>query len=124
MTSIFCAISYIKNVSGSSKVCNRSVVTIEQNTSLKIQTTEDYPSIYDLPISPLFDAYNNVTAFQVTMSVLYKYNSKGRYANIADATKHQPIISVTGDDDNKMIKARKLRNEELEKLVEKFSSPP
>ncbi|CAG8783132.1 19169_t:CDS:2 [Cetraspora pellucida] len=115
---------------------------------LKIQTTEDYPSIYDLSISLPFsiftapvqdsstsdddnaafrlkkDAYNGVTASQVTMSMLCKYNLKGHYTNIADATKCQSIISVAGDDDNKTIKDRKLRNEELEKLVKKFSLPP
>ncbi|RIB01272.1 hypothetical protein C2G38_2150532 [Gigaspora rosea] len=105
MTSIFCAISYIKNVSGSNKICSRSAVcrtgsndfveyvfkafrfsettlveevtkgsisliidrftfvigelnvTIEQNTPLKIQTLEDYLSMYDLLISLPFGIF-------------------------------------------------------------------
>ncbi|CAG8473629.1 19675_t:CDS:2 [Cetraspora pellucida] len=157
MTSIFCTISYIKNVSGSNKICSGSaiyrtgtnefgeyifkafrfdemmLVTIEQNTPLKIQTAKDYPSIYNLSISPSFsiftasvqdpstseednavfhlkrDAYNGVTASQVTMSVLCNYQNQGN--------------SKTSKN-NKSMKDRKLRNEELEKLVEKFSPPP
>ncbi|CAG8486697.1 16118_t:CDS:2 [Racocetra fulgida] len=75
------------------------------------------------------------------MSILCKYDPKGHYANVADATKRQPIISVTSElvmmkrstypnqgnsktSDDKSIKDRKSRNEELEKLVEKFSPPP
>ncbi|CAG8535268.1 5025_t:CDS:2 [Racocetra fulgida] len=144
MTSIFCAISYIKNVSGSSK-------SVAENTPLKLQTLEDYPSMYDLPISPPFgiftasvqdpstpegdnaafrlkrESYDGVTASQVTMSVLCKYNPKGRHANVADATKCQSIISVAGNSktaDSKSIKDRKSRNEQLEQLAEKFSPPP
>ncbi|CAG8672855.1 23616_t:CDS:2 [Gigaspora rosea] len=123
--------------------------------------------MYDLPISPPFgiftapvqdpstpegdnaafrlkrESYNGVTSSQVTMSVLCKYDPKGRHANVADATKCQPIISVASElvtlkksvcvlseviewtypnqgnsktSDDKSIKDRKSRNEELEKL--------
>ncbi|CAG8801473.1 4801_t:CDS:2, partial [Gigaspora rosea] len=126
-------------------------VTIEQNTPLKIQTLEDYLSMYDLLISLPFgiftapvqdpstpegnnaafrlkrESYNGVTSSQVTMSVLCKYDPKGRHANVADATKRQPIISVARNSktsDDKSIKDRKSRNKELEKLVEKFSPRP
>ncbi|CAG8788917.1 15587_t:CDS:1, partial [Gigaspora rosea] len=93
------------------------------------------------------ESYNSVTVSQITMSVLYKYNPKGRHANVPDATKRQPIISVAGElvslkrsvyvlynviewtylnqgnsktRDNKSIKDKKLRNEQLEKLEKKF----
>ncbi|CAG8823078.1 33095_t:CDS:2, partial [Racocetra persica] len=89
--------------------------------SLKIQTLEDYPSMYDLPISLPFDiftasvqdpstpegdnaafclkreSYNSVTASQVTMSILCKYDPKGHNANVADTTKCQPIISIASE---------------------------
>ncbi|CAG8548160.1 4054_t:CDS:2, partial [Racocetra fulgida] len=53
------------------------------------------------------------------------YNPKVRHANVADATKCQPIILVA--DELVPLKRsvyRKLRNKELEKLVEKFSPLP
>ncbi|CAG8709565.1 11138_t:CDS:2, partial [Racocetra fulgida] len=71
------------------------------------------------------ESYNSVTASQVTMSILCKYDPKGRHVNVADAMKHQSIISVAGE--LVLLKRsvyRKLRNKELEKLVEKFSPPP
>ncbi|CAG8487262.1 13423_t:CDS:2 [Racocetra fulgida] len=97
------------------------------------------------------DAYDSITASQVAMSVLCRYDLKGRYANVADATKRQPIISVAGElvtlkksvcivcdviewsysnqetsktgEDNASMKNRRMRNEELEKLVEKLDPP-
>ncbi|CAG8825398.1 22949_t:CDS:1, partial [Racocetra persica] len=75
-------------------------VMIEQNTPLNIQTIEDFPTAFDLPILLAFgvfmvtvqdpsttdgetiffylkkDAYNGMMAFQVTMLVLCKYARK------------------------------------------------
>ncbi|KAF0374961.1 hypothetical protein F8M41_012824 [Gigaspora margarita] len=181
MSSIFCAISSIKNLSRSDKICsgsavyrtgtddfveykfkafrfsdttlveeiikgNITMITIEQNTSLNIQTMDDFPTMYDLPVSPAFsiftapiqdpstpegdgaffqlkrEAYNSVTASQVSMPILCRYDPKGRHASVAEATKKNPIFSVAGElsSDKMLIKNRKTRNEELEKLAEKF----
>ncbi|CAG8607989.1 11792_t:CDS:2, partial [Racocetra persica] len=92
---------------------------------LKIQTLEDYPSMYDLPISPPFGIFT--APVQVPSTPEGDNAAFRHHANVADATKCQPIISVARNSktsDDKSIKDRKSRNEELEKLVEKFSPPP
>ncbi|CAG8453972.1 16780_t:CDS:2 [Cetraspora pellucida] len=223
MSSIFCAISFIKNVTGTTKICNGTAVyktgsndfveykfkafrlsetslveeitkssislvigrfvfnekelnvMIEQHTPLNVRTIEDFPTMYDLPVSPAFgvftaplqdpvttnddnaffrlkrDSYNGVTSSKITMSVLCKYDPRGRHSNVADNIKRSPVISVAGElvtlkrsvcilgdviewtypgqgnsstsEDKAPAKNRKRRNEELEKLVEKFEAP-
>ncbi|RIB26483.1 hypothetical protein C2G38_2267160 [Gigaspora rosea] len=151
MTSTFCAISFIKNVSGSSKCCSdtavyrtsindyiefrykafrfgentlvgeitqSSTVVVEQHTPLNIQTIGNFLTIHDLPVLPAYgiftahvqdkstaegdnaafhlkrNAYDGVTSSQVTMSILCRYDPKGRHKNVSDATKRKPIFSV------------------------------
>ncbi|CAG8761536.1 24878_t:CDS:2, partial [Racocetra persica] len=107
----------------------------------------DFPMAFNLPISPAFgiftatiqdpsitdnkmiifhlkrDAYDGITTFQVTMLVLCKYDPKGHHTNIAEATKCQPIISVTRKLVTLKKSNRKTRHEKLEKLAEKLDSP-
>ncbi|RIB21444.1 hypothetical protein C2G38_2243955 [Gigaspora rosea] len=119
MTSTFCAISFIKNVSGSSKCCsgtavyrtsindyvefrykafrfgeNTLVKEITQSTHVQDESTaEGDTASFRLKR----DAYDGVTSSQVTMSILCRYDPKGRHKNVSDATKHKPIFSVAGE---------------------------
>ncbi|CAG8566385.1 10491_t:CDS:2 [Gigaspora rosea] len=150
MTSTFCAISFIKNVSGSSKCCSGTAVyrtsindyvefrykafrfgentlvkeitqssislivgrfafvktelhvMVEQHTPLNIQTMahvqDESTAEGDTASFRLKrDAYDGVTSSQVTMSILCRYDPKGRHKNVSDATKHKPIFSVAGE---------------------------
>ncbi|CAG8449862.1 22519_t:CDS:2 [Gigaspora rosea] len=100
------------------------------------------------------DAYDGVTSLKVTMSILCKYEPAGRHQNVSDATQRQPIFSVAGElvmlkksvcilcdvikwsnpnqntgnpktsDNKQILKDKKRRNEDLEKLAKKFDKSP
>ncbi|CAG8540455.1 hypothetical protein C2G38_2044395 [Gigaspora rosea] len=125
MSSIFCTISFIKNVSEFPKCCQgplfAELIMIEQNTSLNILILDNFPTIHDLPISPAFgvftghvqdastikgetaafrlrrDAYDSVTSSKDMMSILCKYKPAGWHQNMSDTTQQQPIFSVAGE---------------------------
>ncbi|CAG8482005.1 3318_t:CDS:2 [Racocetra fulgida] len=77
------------------------------------------------------DAYDSVMASQIAMSVLCKYDPKGRHANVAEATKLCNVIewsypsqgSLKSGSDASTSKNRRFRNKELEKLAEKLDPP-
>ncbi|CAG8498003.1 21902_t:CDS:2 [Cetraspora pellucida] len=168
MTSIFCAISFIKSVSGSNKcrigsaiyrtaidefmeykfkafyseesslikeLTEKTIimiigrfafedklnVTISQSVTLRIQTAQDEPNIYDLPIAPAFgifsapiqdpsepyenkaifrlkkDVYNSVNRKNTNLSVICKYDPRGHHSSVAEASKCRSIFSVAGE---------------------------
>ncbi|CAG8835819.1 34718_t:CDS:1, partial [Racocetra persica] len=94
--------------------------TISQSVSLQIKIQNE-PTIYDLPIAPAFrifsapvqdpsephgdsaifrlkkGVYNSMNGKTTDLSVICKYNPKGRHSNVAEATHHQTIFSVAGE---------------------------
>ncbi|CAG8589040.1 17994_t:CDS:2 [Gigaspora rosea] len=121
-------------------------VTIEQNTPLHVQTMNEFASIYDLPVSPAFGIFTAAVQDPSTP----EGENAGRHASVAEATEKHPIFSVVGElvtlknnacilcdvvewtytnqgnsktmGDKNPTKSRKTRNQELEKLADKFDT--
>ncbi|RIB00818.1 hypothetical protein C2G38_2299987 [Gigaspora rosea] len=138
MASVFCAISFIKNITNLNKYVADPAVTKNNQGIFRLKR----------------EFYNGFTGKQSPLSVLCKYPLQTRHNNVAEATTRQPIFSVGGElvtlqkyafilcktikwnyipitnqsnpDSNAQSNYanKRKRQEELERIAEKFNSHP
>ncbi|CAG8574270.1 4920_t:CDS:2 [Dentiscutata erythropus] len=99
---------------------------LNQHTPLQIQTIDKFPTMYNLPVLPVFGIFTAQVQEPSTQDRDYDPNLKGRHTNIAEATKKLLIFSVTGE----LVTLKKsvcilyevIENKGLEKFAKRFEA--
>ncbi|CAJ0750227.1 12113_t:CDS:2 [Entrophospora sp. SA101] len=109
MSIVLTAIVFVKSINGSRTLSGTATaildddeyvdiqykafnVTVNKSTLLDLKTIEDKPTIYDLPISPLYGGYTS-------MDIPCFYDpDNGRHGGVPNATKNgKQIFTVAGE---------------------------